>query len=126
MGKYELKIIDHKLVIDLNKMTDDYMESYGYDGLPNKYDTYDIGPAKVIGTVELSGEQLSLIENEYKNGGECGWCGEVRSILKPPHMFDFSLKEKMCKHCWEHDRKVYLGSYGNDIGPFDKEENSIK
>lgn len=126
MGKYELKIIDNKLVIDLNEMTDDYMYSNGYDGLPTKYDTCDIGPAKVIGTVELSEEQLKVIKDEYKNGGECGWCGEVRSELKPPHMFDFSLKEKMCRHCWEHDREMYKGSHGEDIGPFDKEENSTK
>lgn len=24
----------------------------------------------------------------------------------------------MCRHCWEHDREVYKGSYGEDIGPF--------
>ncbi|HDR4863248.1 TPA: hypothetical protein QCR61_005621 [Bacillus cereus] len=126
MKKYKLKIIDNKLVIDLNEMTNDYMYSNGYDGLPTKYDTCDIGPAKVIGTVELSEEQLKVIRNEYKNGGECGWCGEVRSVLKPPHMFDLSLKEKMCKYCWEHDREMYKGSHGEDIGPFDQEENSTK
>ncbi|MGX5634632.1 hypothetical protein [Bacillus thuringiensis] len=66
MGKYELKIIDNKLVIDLNE-----------------------------------------IKDEYKNGGEYGWCGEVRAVLKPPHMFDFSLKEKMCKYCGVHDKEMF-------------------
>lgn len=122
MGKYELKIIDNKLVIDLNEMTDDYMYSNGYDGLPTKYDTCDIGPAKVIGTVELSEEQLKVIKDEYKNGGECGWCGEVRKELRGPHLLDFVPGEKMCRNCWETDRKNYLGAVGEDIGPFDEEE----
>ncbi|MBZ6022457.1 hypothetical protein LA440_04620 [Bacillus cereus] len=127
MNKYELKIIDNTLVIDLREMTDDYMYSNGYDGLPTKYDTCDIGPAKVIGMVELSDEQLNAIKNEYKNGGTCGWCDEVRTVLREPHMFDHgSNGEKMCKHCWEHDREMYLGSYGEDIGSFDKEENLTK
>ncbi|PHC40797.1 hypothetical protein COF09_18335, partial [Bacillus toyonensis] len=47
-----------------------------------------------------------LSEND-KNGGECGWCGEVRSVLKPPYMFDFSLKEKMYKYYWVHDREMF-------------------
>ena len=34
-------------------------------------------------------------------------------------MFDFVPGEKMCRNCWEHDRKTYLGSYGEDIGEFE-------
>ncbi|MEX5523258.1 MULTISPECIES: hypothetical protein [Bacillus cereus group] len=126
MSKYELKIIDNKLVVDLNQLGDDYLESYGYDGLPNKYDVCEIGPAKVIGTVELSEEQLKVIEDEYKNGGECDWCGEVRKELRDPHLFDYIPKARMCRHCWNHDREMYKGSYGEDIGPFEKEENATK
>ncbi|MGG0459693.1 hypothetical protein [Bacillus mycoides] len=109
MSKYELKIINNKLVIDLNKMTDDYMYSYGYDGLPKKYDTCDIGPAKVIGTVELNDEQLKALEKEYENGGECDWCGDINKELRNPHLFDYIPKARMCRNCWNHDREMYLG-----------------
>jgi len=35
---------------------------------------------------------------------ECDWCGEPATEL--------------CRNCWEHDRDVYKGSYGEDIGEF--------
>lgn len=126
MQRFELKIIDNKLVIDLNKTTDDYMECYGYDGMPNKYDICDLGPAEVIGMVDISDHQINMIMAEYENGGECGWCDNVSKELRDPHLFDFAPGKKMCRNCWDHDREMYLGSYGEDIGPFDKEQNSTK
>lgn len=125
MRKFELKVVDGKLVIDLNSEPD--MKSIGmpvrgYDGVPNKYDICDLGPAPVIGTVELSDEALAKIDAEYQNGGQCAWCDEVRPKLRPPHMFDRDRDGgRMCEHCWNHDRKMYKGSYGEDIGPFEEE-----
>lgn len=49
---------------------------------------------------------------------ECDWCGEPATQLSHPHMFDPAIGERMCGNCWEHDREVYRGSYGEDIGPF--------
>lgn len=123
---YDLKLVEGKLVIDLGATEEDVMVTRGYDGVPSTYDTCMIGPAKVIGTVNLTEEQLDVITAEYANGGECGWCGEVRSKLRTPHMFDFAPGQRMCEHCWNHDRGVYLGSYGEDIGPFDENDKSAK
>ncbi|MFD2168486.1 hypothetical protein [Tumebacillus lipolyticus] len=101
------------------------MVTRGYDGLPNKYNTLDIGPALVVGTVELTDAQLEKIQSEYQNGGECGWCGNVASMLRPPHMFDYGKNgERMCKICWNHDRQMYLGANGVDIGLFDEDDKS--
>lgn len=74
--------------------------------------------------MELSQEQLEKIRAVYENGGECGWCGEIAKKLRPSHMFDFAPGKKMCRGCWNHDRGVYLGSYGEDIGPFDENDDS--
>ncbi|EJR11992.1 hypothetical protein [Bacillus cereus] len=49
MATLRLKIINDRLVIDLNKMTDDYMESYGYDGMPSKYDTGELACQSRLG-----------------------------------------------------------------------------
>lgn len=45
------------------------------------------------------------------------------SVLSHQHMFD-SATGKMCKHCWNQDRQAYLGSLGEDIEPFAREDNS--
>jgi hypothetical protein len=117
--QFELKIVNDRLVVDLAQGFDDELKCWGYDGLPNKYDMMDIGPAKAIGTVELTDDQMELIKAEYAGGGECGWCGEVARELRDCHIFDRGTKgQKMCQHCWDHDREVYKGSYGEDIGPF--------
>ena len=50
--------------------------------------------------------------------GKCDWCDSVTDQLSHPHMFDMALGKKMCKECWNHDRDVYKGSYGEDIGEF--------
>ncbi|MFD2172402.1 hypothetical protein [Tumebacillus lipolyticus] len=123
MKKYDLQLLDGKLVMNLGTEENDVMVTLGYDGLPNKYDTCAIGPALVVGTVELTEHQLAVIHAEYRNGGQCGWCDEVVSKLRDPHMFD-PAPGKMCKHCWNHDRQMYLGSNGVDIGPFDEEDKS--
>ncbi|MEC0167400.1 hypothetical protein [Paenibacillus graminis] len=49
---------------------------------------------------------------------ECDWCGNPATELSHPHIFDMAFGKEMCKHCWEHDREVYKGSYGEDIGEF--------
>src|SRR5690554_792173 len=49
---------------------------------------------------------------------ECDWCGEPAEELSHPHMFDMAIGSKMCRHCWDQDREVYKGSYGEDIGEF--------
>lgn len=115
-NKYDLKIVGDRLVIDLNSDTDESCYVYGFDGEFKKYDVGDIGPAKVIGIVELDQEQLKIIQV----AGECDWCDEIVSELCGPHMFDPAVGKSMCKHCWDHDREVYKGSYGEDIGEFVK------
>ena len=52
---------------------------------------------------------------------KCDWCdNEVagEQELSHPHIFDMAIGGRMCRHCWEHDREVYKGSYGEDIGEF--------
>lgn len=49
---------------------------------------------------------------------KCGWCDSLTTEVSHPHMFDAAIGEKMCKECWNHDREVYKGSYGEDIGEF--------
>ncbi|MED1407058.1 hypothetical protein P4U07_30815 [Bacillus mycoides] len=124
MKKYELKMIDNKLLIDMGNNKNDDMTTYGYDGLPNVYDTCDIDPAKIVGTVELSQEQIEAIQNEYKNGDKCDWCGEGSKKLSDPHLFEYIPNAKMCRNCWEKSRKNYLGVTGYDIGPFGGEKES--
>lgn len=121
MSTYNLILVDDRIYIHLGADEQDPIYQFAYDGLPNRIEIED---AEIVGTVELSQEQLQKIQAEYENGGECGWCGEIARKLRHPHMFDFAPGEKMCKVCWDHDRGVYLGSYGEDIGPFDEADDS--
>ncbi|QDM47278.1 hypothetical protein FLT43_12215 [Paenibacillus thiaminolyticus] len=76
-----------------------------------------------MGTIQLTEEQYSQIAAEHAGGGECAWCGEVRKELRSPHIFDRAPNGgKMRRYCWDHDREVYKGAYGEDIGPFDGED----
>lgn len=118
MQKFNLKVVNERLVIDLNKMTEDYSESYGYDGKPSYYDIGELACAEPFTVVKLTESQFEKIMAEYENGGECGWCGEVVAELSGPHMMDFVPGEKMCRVCWNHDRETYLDSTGQDIGEF--------
>lgn len=49
---------------------------------------------------------------------ECDWCGEPAVELSHPHIFDMAIGKRMCRRCWDHDRKACKGAYGEDIGPF--------
>ncbi|GLY11371.1 hypothetical protein [Pseudobacillus badius] len=118
-SKFALKIVNNRLVIDLNKMTDDYMEAYGYDGKPSMYDIGELGCAEVVAEIELGNGTVKKIMAEYDGGGECGLCGDIARKLRPCHPFD--LAGRICQRCWEHDRETYKGSYGEDIGPFETE-----
>ncbi|BFH12755.1 hypothetical protein WJ0W_004614 [Paenibacillus melissococcoides] len=119
---YDLKLVDDRLVIDLHDH-DDQFRAKGYTGLPETFDLAEISTAPVVGTVQLEEEQFNRIMAEYTGGGECAWCGEVRKELREPHIFDRAPNGgKMCRHCWDHDREVYKGSYGEDIGPFDGDD----
>ena len=86
MKKYELKMIDNKLVIDMGNNENDDMTAYGYNGSPSVYDTCDIHLAKIVGTVELRQEQIEAIQNEYKAGDKCGWCVEGSKKLSDSHL----------------------------------------
>ncbi|WP_201264984.1 hypothetical protein [Brevibacillus reuszeri] len=121
MAVYNLLRVEDRLYIHLGADEHDPVYQLAYDGLPNRI---EIGEAEVVGTVEMSPEQLEKIRAEYENGGECGWCGEIAAKLRHPHLYDFAPGEKMCKSCWNHDRGVYLGSYGDDIGPYDESDDS--
>lgn len=118
--KFLLKIVNDRLVIDMNKMTDDYSEAFGYDGLPSKYDIGELANAEVFTTIELDDGAVEQIMAEYKGGGECGWCNDIVKELRTPHQFDFA-DGKMCRRCWEFDREMYKGSMGVDIGPYEQE-----
>lgn len=122
MMQFKLKVIDGRLVIDLNKLTEDYMYSLAYDGLPSKYDTGELACIEPVATVQLSEHQVNKIMAEYENGGECDWCGGISKELRSPHLLDFVPGKKMCRNCWDTDRENYLGAYGEDVGPFDGKE----
>jgi hypothetical protein len=49
---------------------------------------YEVEPTPVVGTVQLTGDQLAKIMAEYRNGGECSWYGEIKSELRDSHRFD--------------------------------------
>lgn len=121
MRNFDLKIIKGRLVIDMDKTTEDYMESYAYDGKPSKYDTGELACTEPFAVIQLSDHQVARIMSEYENGGECGWCGDIKSELREPHLLDYVSGEKICRECWEMDRTNYLGALGEDIGPFDKD-----
>ncbi|WP_254438272.1 hypothetical protein [Paenibacillus sp. DCT19] len=116
--KLNLVLIDNRLVIDMNVNDVIGFKADGYTGLPERFDLDVMGEADVIGTVELSEEQVTKIKAEYKSGGKCDWCGEVVAELSHPHFNDFAIGKKMCRTCWDHDRDVYKGSCGDDIGDF--------
>lgn len=118
MAKYALKIVNNRLVIDLNQMTEDYTTACGYDGQPSHYDIGELACAEEFAMIELTNKHIEVIMAEYANGGECGWCGRVAKELSHPHMFDFAPGQKMCRGCWDVDRETYLGSMGEDIGEF--------
>lgn len=121
---YDLKFLDGRLVIDLLDHDEQFIAK-GYTGLPGIFDLGKISTAPVVGTVTLSEEQFDRIMTEYKNGGVCVWCGEVRNELRDPHIFDRAPNSgRMCRHCWNHDREMYKGAYGVDIGSFDGEGES--
>lgn len=126
MAKFELKLAEGRLMLDFGCKKEDVLYSRAFTGLPEVIETSVIGPAQVIAEVELDEEAVALIEAMYRDGGSCDWCDEIREKLRPPHMFDAAPGKKMCKHCWNHDRAVYLGSYGEDIGPFDENDKSKK
>lgn len=122
MIQYELKLLDGRLIIDLNHMYEDFRVK-GFTGLPERFDAADLALAPIVGTVSLSIDQVAEIEATYTNGGKCAWCGEIRTELRHSHMFDRDPNGgKMCRHCWDHDRDMYKGSYGEDIGPFSPED----
>jgi hypothetical protein len=127
---FDLKVVDGRLVIDMGERPmkeGEYFsdEHYGYDGKPTLIDFCEMGEAKLIGEVHLTEHAVKKIMAEYENGGECAWCGDVAPKLRFCHQFDMgSAEQKMCKNCWNHDRGVYLGSYGEDIEPFDEEDDS--
>ncbi|MGG1637210.1 hypothetical protein [Paenibacillus sp. NRS-1760] len=119
-NKFMLRLVDNRLVIDLNNADVLAFKAKGFTGLPEQFEMDIFFHAPVIGTVELSEEQQILIAAAYENGGKCAWCDEVSLKLRLCHIFDSdSNGGKMCQHCWDHDREVYKGSYGEDIGPFD-------
>lgn len=117
---YDLKFLDGRLVIDLLDHSVEQFTAKGYTGLPETFDLAAISTAPVVGVVQLDEEQYKCIMAEYAGGGECAWCGEVRKELRESHIFDRAPDNgKMCRHCWDHDREMYKGSYGEDIGSFD-------
>ncbi|AJS61526.1 hypothetical protein UB51_12940 [Paenibacillus sp. IHBB 10380] len=67
----------------------------------------------------MTDEQYAKIQAAYSNGGVCDWCGEIVAELSRPHFHDFAPGKWMCQGCWDHDREVYKGSYGDDIGKFE-------
>jgi Zn finger protein HypA/HybF involved in hydrogenase expression len=73
--------------------------------------------AKNTNNESLMGDLLAWIETMPKLQ-ECDWCGEVAEELSHPHFHDFAVGKRMCENCWNHDREVYKGSYGDDIGEF--------
>ncbi len=77
----------------------------------------------VINTDEPYADEVIDILKHHGHWGmveTCAWCGEDREELRNPHIFDYDRNGgKMCRYCWDHDREVYKGSYGEDIGPFD-------
>lgn len=120
MHEFDLIYIDGRLALDLKNLNDN-LELMAYTGAPEYLPMS--GPAPIVGTVRLSDEQYAKIVAEYENGGECAWCGEIASELRKPHIYDRAPNGgRMCRSCWDHDREMYKGAYGDDIGPFSGEE----
>lgn len=119
MPKYDLKLFEGRLVIDMGYNENDVLVAFGYTGVPEKFDICELGPAEIIGTIELNQQQLEKIQSEYKNGGECDYCEESAKKLRPsPFLGDAGAK--MCKHCWEMTQKEYAASHDEHIGDFEE------
>lgn len=117
--KYELKLLDGRLVIDMDNHDAMEFKADGYTGLPERLELDELALAPVIGTVDLDEEQLAKIKSEFKNGGKCDWCDEIASELSRPHIHDLAIGKKICRNCWDLDRAVYKASYDDDIGEFE-------
>lgn len=77
-----------------------------------------------LSTLSKEQQEPEIVWDEEPVGESCDWCGEPAKELSHPHIFDMAVGNRMCEGCWNHDRDVYKGSYGEDIGPFNpiKEE----
>lgn len=82
-----------------------------------EYDTPEEAYEAAIFAYEELGIFHEVVQGE-KQFAECDWCGEPAEELSHPHRFDMAIGKKMCWGCWDHDREVYKGSYGEDIGEF--------
>lgn len=74
--------------------------------------------AKTTNNEQLAMDIVFWVTSIIGSMEECDWCGELATELSYPHMFDPAIGKRMCCNCWEHDREVYKGSYGEDIGEF--------
>lgn len=116
--KYTLRLIENRLVIDMEKHDAKSFKSKSYTGLPETFELDEMCLAPVIGVVELNDEQEAKISAAFECGGKCDWCDEPSAELSHPHIFDPAVGKRICRNCWNHDREVYKGSYGEDIGEF--------
>ncbi|QNP18249.1 hypothetical protein H9S87_18930 (plasmid) [Bacillus pumilus] len=109
-------MIDDRLVIDLRETDKDGLIK-GYTGKPEYFESNETFYQNLIGSVNLTDEQLTKIELEYINGGLCHYCGESANKVRPlPFMGDIS---SMCKDCWDMTKKEYAASHDEHIGEFE-------
>ncbi|WP_144459401.1 hypothetical protein [Bacillus pumilus] len=113
---YLLFLIDDRLVIDLRETDKDGLIK-GYTGKPEYFESNETFYQNLIGSVNLTDEQLIKIDLEYINGGLCHYCGEAANKVRPsPFMGDIS---SMCKECWDATRQEYAASHDEHIGAFE-------
>ncbi|URN94515.1 MAG: hypothetical protein NAG76_22305 [Candidatus Pristimantibacillus lignocellulolyticus] len=97
------------------------LESLGFTSTEIEHTTEIYGEIKVIDLSQIAFRWVEWFEEGkwwLERPKKCGWCDSLTTEVSHPHMFDAALGEKMCKECWNHDREVYKGSYGEDIGEF--------
>ncbi|KXZ22379.1 hypothetical protein P4T89_12820 [Bacillus nakamurai] len=117
MEKFDLKLIGGQLVIDMGQTADDRFKHIGYNGQPAIYD-FDEICVPIIGTVELSDEQIKKIGLAYTNGDKCDYCEEYTDKVRPsPFMADAGAS--MCKECWDGTKEEYATSTDEHIGDFE-------
>lgn len=121
MKKLHVWKVEDKIYIYFGHDSQDVSLQLMYDGKLHKM---ELGEADMLGEISMNDEDYEKIMAEFNSLGECDWCGDMTTQLRDPHLFDFAPGKRMCKNCWNHDRGVYLGSYGDDIGPFDEHDDS--
>ncbi|WP_342501546.1 hypothetical protein [Bacillus sp. FSL W7-1085] len=112
---YSLYLIDDRLIIDLG--SNNKWLHKAFSGVPELVEAHNFCQ-EPIGQVEITDEQLAMIELVFHNGGLCNYCENFASKVRPsPYLADIG--SSMCKDCWDMTKQEYAASHDEHIGKFE-------